>query len=339
MAILDDLLNEVRDKIEARPAPLDEARTRLHLVRDAASSFYGSLRTYRSGSLAVHTMNEPVTDGDGGLVLNRNYYPALGPDGDGQGPGDVVQSLIDHLRPRIRDTYPRATMHTSKRGPKIYFGRPIDGDDPTVDLVVAMSRREGGGIWIPNLENGTWEASDPEKHVELLNGGLPAFRSTRRKITRLAKAWNKQYVNPGASSFEVSVWAYEFVEPGLGMAKGLWTLFDNAASRLESGDPTQDPAGVSPNLRLLIDSRTMAARLRKAADHMATALESDDDDAIREAMSLVFYNYVDASASASASLKAAAELLRSNRPVTAGALGVPVLATTGATYRAYGGRR
>lgn len=336
MSVLDDLLNEVRTQIEAKPAALSEARVRLQLVRDSAASFYGALRTYHSGSLAVHTMNEPVTDGDGGLVLNRNYYPALGPDGRGEAPGDVVTDLCDHLRPLIREVYPNATMHTSKRGPKIYFGQRVDGDDPTVDLVVAMNRKEGSGIWIPNLEKGTWEPSDPEKHVELLNGDQPGFRSTRRKVIRLAKAWNKQYSNPGASSFEISVWAYEFVEPGQGVAKGLWTLFDKAASRLEAGAPTKDPAGVSPNLRLLIAAEAMATRLRKAADGMAAALASVDDDEIREALSLVFTKYIDAPATSS--LKAAAALLRTNRAVAAPALGVAVAATTGAAYRAYGGR-
>ena len=336
MSALDDLLDEVRTQIEAKPEALTEARTRLQLVRSSASTFYGTLRTYSSGSLAAHTMNEPVTDGDGGLVLNRNYYPALGTDGKGDAPGDVVKDLCDHLRPLLRDIYPKATMHTSKRGPKIYFGQPVDGDDPTVDLVVAMNRKEGAGIWIPNLDKGTWEPSDPEQHVALLNGDSPAFRSTRRKIIRLAKAWNKQYTTPGASSFEISVWAYEFVEFGQGMAKGLWTLFDRAAACLEAGTVTKDPAGVSPNLKLLIAAETMAARLRTAAEGMAKAMASDDDDEIREAMSLVFRNYV--TAPATSSLKAAASLLRSNKTVAAPALGVAAAATTGTGYRAYGGR-
>lgn len=337
MSVQDDLLNEVRTKIEARPESLNEARKRLQLVRDSASSFYGSLRTYRSGSLAVHTMNEPVTDGDGGLVLNRNYYPTLGPDGGGGAPGDVVDDLCDYLRPRIRNEYPDAKMHTSKRGPKIYFGQPVNGDDPTVDLVVAMNRREGSGLWIPNLQKGTWEASDPEQHVQLLNGDQPGFRSTRRKIIRLAKAWNKQFWTPGSSSFEISMWALEFVEPGQGMANGLRALFNEAAARLEAGAPTRDPAGVSANLRLLIAADTMATRLRSAASHMATAVSSDDADEVREALSLVFWKYIDAPGSRA--LKAAAGVLRNNRPVAAAALGVGLTATTGGAYRAYGERR
>lgn len=71
MGNTDDLLNTVRTAIAADPAALAEARIRLALVRTAAERFPGALRSYRSGSLPQHTVNDPVTDGDGGLVLNR----------------------------------------------------------------------------------------------------------------------------------------------------------------------------------------------------------------------------------------------------------------------------
>lgn len=335
MSYLDDLLGEVRSQIEPNAAVLTEARGRLQLVRDSASSFTGALRTYQSGSLAVHTMNEPVTDGDGGLVLNRNYYPNLGPDGNGEAPTEVVEELIAHLRPKIRAKYPNASMHTSKRGPKIHFGEPVDGTNPTVDLVVAMNRKEGAGLWIPNLEKDIWEPSDPEKHAEILNGDSKSFRSTRRKVIRLAKAWNKQFSQPGASSFEMSVWAHEFVEMGQGVSKGLWTLFGRAAERLENGGATRDPAGVSKDLKLLIDAATMGQRLRKAATHLERALTSDNDDEIQEEMSLVFTKYI--SAPQTSALKASISLLSSKPVVKATALGVGVAASTGGAYRAFGG--
>lgn len=75
MGTVTEVLAEVRHQIDAKPQPLAEARARLSLVREAATGYSGSLRTYASGSLAVHTMNGPVTDGDGGLVLDRRCYP------------------------------------------------------------------------------------------------------------------------------------------------------------------------------------------------------------------------------------------------------------------------
>ncbi|ROP44378.1 MULTISPECIES: hypothetical protein [unclassified Rathayibacter] len=339
METLDDLLNDVRRQIEPEVTNLKEARDRLALVRRHAGTFYGALRTYRSGSLTVHSMNNPVTDGDGGLVLNRNYYPGLGPEGtQEEQPSDLVDELCLHLGPLIRETYPDAKVHKSKRGPKVYFHSPLpDGSDPTVDMVLALTRKEGEGIWIPNLEKDRWDASHPEKHADLFNGDAPAFRSTRRKITRLAKAWNKQYTVQGASSFEVSVWAWEFVDPGMGMAKGLWSLFDQAASRLEEGEATPDPAGVSDDLHLLVTAANMAIRLRKAATNLRAALDTDDEKEIRAAVSAVFWNYIDAPETSA--LASSVSTLKTGLPVAATALGVGVTATTAAASvsRAYGG--
>lgn len=337
MTHIDELLTAVRSQIEAAPNALAEARVRLRLVRSAAESFPGALRTYRSGSLPVHTMNHPVTDGDGGLVLNRVNYPALGPDGGGEAPAEVVQDLCDHLGPIVREAYPDAVVRKSKRGPKIHFGRTVEDQDPTVDMVVALNRKNGPGVWIPELESGTWEASDPEAHVVLLNGGQPGFRSTRRKVIRLAKAWNKQFYEPGVSSFQLSVWALEFVEPGQGVAKGLMSLFAGAASRLEAGESTSDPAGVSPDLRLLKDAHTVACRLRKAAEAMEVAMATQVEDAVREAVSLVFPDYIDSPETDA--LKSSVVVVASKQPVAAAALGVNVTATIDNSFRAFGGRR
>lgn len=336
---IDDLLDEVRAQIEAASEVLGEARTRLQLTRDAAGSFYGSLRTYRSGSLAAHTMNRPVTDGDGGLVLNRNYFPTLGPDGQDVSPVEVAEDLRNHIRPIIRRNYPDAFVRMSKRGPEVHFGDPFpSGEDPTVDMVVAMNRKEGTGIWIPNLETGKWEASDPEAHIVLFNSGATGFRSTRRKIMRLAKAWNKQYSTPGVSSFMICVWAYEFVRSGMGVAKGLTALFAGAAARLEAGEPTKDPAEVSKGLKLnpAVDSSNMANRLRRAEEWMNKALQAETEDELREAISIVFNKYVDYDGTDA--IKASARLLAAGKPVAAAAMGIAVSASTVPKMRSYGDR-
>ena len=79
MGFTDDYLTDIRAQIAADDDALTEARARLKLVRDIAMCFPGALRTYASGSLPQHSINAPVTDGDGGVVLNRVSYPALGP--------------------------------------------------------------------------------------------------------------------------------------------------------------------------------------------------------------------------------------------------------------------
>src|SRR5690348_2886035 len=98
-------LSNVRTEIDAKDVPLKEARARLLLVRDQAIAFPGARRTYASGSLAQHTMNYPVTDGDGGLVLDRRRYPNLGPEGGGETPTEVTKELCTLLGLAVRKTY------------------------------------------------------------------------------------------------------------------------------------------------------------------------------------------------------------------------------------------
>ncbi|MFD8035436.1 hypothetical protein ACFV3F_43305 [Streptomyces sp. NPDC059717] len=335
MGYTEDILNDIRIQIDAHPEPLAEARRRLDLVRSSASGFKGALRTYASGSLAQHTFIHPVGDGDGGLVLDRRVYSQLGPEGGGQTPRDITAELCASLGPAVRKVYPNARCGTSKRGPKLTFGQPVDKQDPTVDLVVALTRRDGSGLWIPNLDRNRWEASDPEKHVELFTSGSLALRRTRRRIVRLLKAWNKQYSEPGFSSHNLTVWAWEFVEPGMGMATGLQTVLSKAAARVASGTATTDPAKVSPNVRLLVSRDVAARRLRTAADGVTRALANDGDrQAVQSALSTVFYNYLtDPSPSG---IGARISALRQPAPVSTATLGLGGTAVTLPSTRAFG---
>lgn len=340
MGYTNDYLTSVESDIAADDAALAEARGRLALARKIAMGFHGAHRTYASGSLAQHTINDPVTDGDGGLVLNRIYYPKLGPDGGGETPNSVAADLCALLGPEIRNTYPNARCGTSKRGPKITFGAPVHGQDPSVDLVLALTRRDGSGLWIPNLHMNRWEASDPEKHVELLNGGPVALRRTRRRVIRLAKAWNKQWTLPGLSSFHLSALALEHVAPGMSVATGLHAVFDGGATFLATGRNTPDPAGVSKPLKLMkgVTRDVVVQRLRAAANAMADALAHDDDEAaVQSALHKVFRNYVEAPASDQ--LAAVIAELRPRTPITTISLGLPTSAVAIPPTRAYGGRR
>lgn len=338
MGHTDDYLNTIRGEIAADDTVLTETRDRLTLVGDIAMGFPGAHRTYCSGSLAQYTVNHPVTDGDGGLVLNRVHYPALGPDGDGETPNDVADDLCALLGPEIRQTYPNARCGTSKRGPKVTFGEPINGQDPSVDLVVALTRREGSGLWIPNLDMHRWEASDPEAHVALLNGGTVSLRRTRRRAIRLLKAWNKQWSVPAFSSFHLSALALEHITTGMGLPTAVHAVFDGAATFLATGRNTPDPAGVSKPLKLVNGvSRDVAVqRLRAAATAMADAIAHDDDEtAVQSALHRVFRDYIDAPAEDK--LAAAVAALRSRRSVTTAALGLSGTAAVVPPTRAYGG--
>ncbi len=335
MGYTEEILNDIRGQIDAHPEPLAEARTRLGLVRSIAGRFPGALRTYASGSLPQNTFIHPVGDGDGGLVLDRRVYPRLGPEGDGETPEEITSQLCALLGPEVREVYPKARCGASKRGPKVWFGSPVDDQDPTVDLVVALTRKKGAGLWIPNLKTDTWEASHPECHVELFTSGSQSLRRTRRRVVRLLKGWNKQYNEPGFSSHNLTVWAWEFVEPGMGVALALSTVLTKAAARVGAGEATVEPAGVSPNVKLLVSRSIATRRLRTAAEALTDALDHDDDrEAVLSALSRVFYNYIEDPTPNGFAQKVAA--LRRNVPVTTTTLGLGGPPALVAPTRAYG---
>jgi hypothetical protein len=337
MGYTDEFLSDVQSQIAADDDVLAEARIRTNLVLEIALSFPGARRTFRSGSLAVHTFNHPVTDGDGGVVLDRRYYPALGPDGAGEIPNRIVAETCALLGPEVRKAYPEARCHTSKRGPKVLFRAPLKGQDPTVDLVLGLERRDADGLWIPHLEKKRWDASHPEQHVRLLNAEPLSLRRLRRRVIRLLKAWNKQWTERAFSPYHLSVLALLYVESGMSAGTALHTVFEKAAKYLESGSNTKDPASVSPPVKLLLDRSVAVDRLQKAATNMARALDHDDDKAVvQTALNRVFRHYVDPPAGDG--LGSTVSGLQGVTGVSTALLGLrPSTHTVATTGRAYGG--
>jgi hypothetical protein len=217
------------------------------------------------------------------------------------------------------------------------FRAPLNGQDPTVDLVVALDRRDADGLWIPHLENERWDASHPEQHVRLLNAEPLSLRRLRRRVIRLLKAWNKQWTDPAFSSFHLSVLALLHVESGMSVGTALRTVFENAAKYLETGANTEDPAGVSSPVKLLLDRSVAVDRLQKAATNMARALDHDDDQqTVQAALHRVYRYYVDPPADDN--LGSTVNGLRNVAGVGTALLGLrPSTHTVPTTRRAFGG--
>jgi len=99
-----DQLDQLRKDIAANPDSQAEAKARQKAVF-AADTFSGSLRTYKSGSVAIRFTNHPVSDAGGGVVMDRRSFPALGPEGDGELPAALVEDLRDCIRPILKEAY------------------------------------------------------------------------------------------------------------------------------------------------------------------------------------------------------------------------------------------
>ncbi len=113
-----DVLEEIRREISANDDDLREARARRDVVLSAARSFKGALRTFKSGSVAHGTVNNPVNDADGGVVLDRRVHVALGPDSATQRqwrPDAAALSGPGHQRAQALRV--RAAIHGRPRPP------------------------------------------------------------------------------------------------------------------------------------------------------------------------------------------------------------------------------
>ena len=302
--VLDDVLEQLAPSDETLAA----ARQRRDDVLHAAMEFPGALRGFTSGSIAHRTANDD-SDADGGIVLDRRTYPTLGPDGDGEGPQDVVEDMRAFIREEIQKTHLEVAFRVSKRAIRVTYNEPLEGGtDPTVDLIVGLTR-QAGAIWIPNLEQDRWDASDPEYHTKLLTAEPATLRRNRARVIRLAKGWNKQYSEPGLSAFNISVLALNAVELGMGIATGLAAFFEYAARDLKA-HLTPDPAGVSGGIKLLHERDIVVQRLAHAAGLIRQALDHDaDEDVVREALADLYHSYVNRP-SGSTSMGAFADVLR-----------------------------
>ena len=279
-----------------------------------AGRYPGALRTYQSGSIAHRTANGD-TDADGGVVLDRRSYPSLGPDGGGEGPADTVEDVRTYLRSELKDDHPDIAFYVSRRAIRVTFHEALpDGTDPTVDLIVALTRK-AGALWIPNIKQSRWDASDPECHTRLMTAEPANLRRTRAKIVRLVKAWNKQASRPGLSSFNVTALALACITSEMGIDTGLQEFFHYAASDLKK-HLTPDPAGVSPPIKLLVERDIIVGRLERADKKMDDALGNDEDEEkVREALSGLFGQYIDPPPGSSSKTAFASALRKGNSAV------------------------
>ena len=116
-------LNHVHGKLAPADDTLSAARRRRDEVLTEARDFPGTTRTYISGSIAHRTSNRD-TDADCGLVLDRRSYAALGPDGQGEGPNQVVENARKFLRERLRENHPGLRFRVTKRAIKVSYNEP-----------------------------------------------------------------------------------------------------------------------------------------------------------------------------------------------------------------------
>ena len=147
----------------------------------------------------------------------------------------------------------RATIN--KRAILYEFRKPLGDDDPqedpSVDLVVGLTRLDAPGLWIPNTHADRWDPSDPERHTELLTGKPRDLRVFRARMIRLTKTIiGGDGEHAVLCSFNIEALAYYIVQQVMPThLNGLAAFLAAAAGSIADG-LTPDPAEVSPPIKL-----------------------------------------------------------------------------------------
>ena len=290
------IIADVHAQITVERRVLALARQRRNAITAAARRFDGALRVFFSGSVAHGTVIFAVEDADAGVVLDRRRFRNLGPDGGNVGPRGIVERVARFVLAELHGYLPGLRYEIrGKRSIKFTFNDPKHGQDPYVDLIVALTRIRGEGLWIPRLTDDSWDPSDPEEHTRLLTSdALPReLRVHRAQIARLIKACVKQDDKPVLSSFHVEARVLADVEEVRDRAVSLERVFRRSAAALERGD-TPDPAGVSDPISLEVPRNRVVRRLRGLGESVAEALaNSDDEVAAQGALNRVFPDFID----------------------------------------------
>jgi hypothetical protein len=299
------VIEEILDEIRVPKAILDEAKRRRDLVLKIADAHPAGRKPFPSGSVAHGTENKPLEDADCGEMINRRFeaFRAYGPDGEGQGPKEFVESFRVWIEREIRASYPNATASTEgqKRSIKIEFNEPVDFDewgevDPYVDFIVGLGMTDDDtGIWIPNLETDSWDPGDPEHHTYLMTEKdarrLSIFRA---KVLRLAKrAVKRDGANGGVAvmcSWNLSALALECLDAATTLSEGLEAFFDYASDEIARG-LTEDPSDVITDPIKLPDGVTQgqaSSRLAQMADAVARANQALSPQGARNELLAIF---------------------------------------------------
>lgn len=315
MNLANELITEMLAATKPTKEAIDEARARRDLVKTAAMTYDGALSFIKSGSIAHFTANGTISDADGSLVLDRRTYHEYGPDGDGVGPSDLVTGIAEVIRDTVTQVYPNVYISTNhKRAIYFRFRDPLpDGQDPTVDLVIGLNRKDEPGIWIPNLDDDSWDASDPAKHTELVKARRQSTNHISSKVVRALKLFSKQSDKELLTSFHWTALMLEAYPKQKPLIEGIIDMLNHAVTTLADGD-TDDPAGVSGLIHLPAgrERSVVVSRIRNAASKLQQAhdVSGENEADLDEVVGL--FGDVFTKSLASEALEAAALTVRHN---------------------------
>lgn len=306
----DKAIEEVLREIAVPFPVLEEAKRRRNLVCTLAKDHPAGLSTWNSGSLAHGTENSPLGDADAGVMVSyeSTQFRSFGPESRAAKPGspeEFIRSFAAFILPRVQEKYPLAQVDLEgNRAIKFLFNDQVDVDslgqvDPHVDLIVGLNRRGAPGIWIPNRRTGGWDASNPQRHTEMMTAeGSEELRVHRAHLIRLGKRAIKRegkLVGSAAMcSWNFSALALKLVTARGPLAASLAGLLGESAREISKG-LTPDPAGVAGPIPLPdgMTQQESARRLSQMAETVDSAAAAASRNEARRLLAPLFGHELD----------------------------------------------
>ena len=187
--------NSIQRELQLRPDAIADADTKLRGVissvnrafRDESCVDYYML----VGSWGKDTAIRPPTDIDVLCFLPSEIFHQFN-----QRQGNKQSQLLQHVREALSTTYPQTQVRGDGQVVVIGF------NSITVEVVPAFHAQDGGVIICDTNNDGRWKSIDPTVEINTLANADAVLNGNVRKVTRLAKQWQR-HCNVPIKSFHI----------------------------------------------------------------------------------------------------------------------------------------
>jgi hypothetical protein len=176
-----EAFEQFKSELELPDREQDKAAAAQKAIREHVSSHLFIADSFLTGSYARFTKITPLNDVD--VVFVRN----TGRVGLATYGGILPGLALDEVAEAVRKAYP-STAWIQKQSRSVNV--QIAGIQFGFDLIPAWLR-DPNGFWIPDADTGSWIATDPEGHAQILTEANKQCDNKLKPIIKMAKHWSR----------------------------------------------------------------------------------------------------------------------------------------------------
>lgn len=264
MKTVPEALQEFISNLELTEAERNNAQRQQNAVREVLRRQLKGDEDFLSGSYARKTAIRPLNDIDFLFMLDASAHEALKKSGP--------KACLKAIRKALHEAYPNKELPLLQdHSVNITFSQPPIG----YDVVPAFRDGQTDNYVIPERETNCWIKTNPRVHQEFSTAANEKAGKKLKPLIKALKHWNvRNNVQNGkpVRSFHLEVMACRVFElPPANYLKGLHTLFDELAKKVDQ--PCPEPAKLGPKL----DAHMSSDKRQRARDLFASAATKVDE--------------------------------------------------------------